>query len=96
MVLVCGFLLNVALALAAFPGTLVFVQESFEADPPAVDVAGAVLVAVGLAVLVYNVLEAPEHGWASPPTLAGFALGFLVLLCFLGWKLSRRHPLLDP
>jgi EmrB/QacA subfamily drug resistance transporter len=90
------FLLNVLLALVALVGTLVFVPESAESDTPAVDVVGAALVVLGLAALVYSVIEAPERGWANVSTLSGIAVGLLVLAGFVGWELRQRHPLLDP
>ncbi|MFE0733153.1 MFS transporter [Streptomyces antibioticus] len=90
------FLLNVVLALAALAGTQRFVPESAEAAPPPLDVVGAVLVAVGLAVVVYSIIEAPEHGWSDPVTLGGIGAGLVVLAGFVAWELTRRHPLLDP
>ena len=90
------FLLNVVLAAVALVGTLKFVPESAEADPPAIDVVGAVLAFLGLAVLVYSVIEAPSRGWGNWATLGGIALGLIVLAVFIAWELRRRHPLLDP
>ncbi|WP_371495644.1 MFS transporter [Kitasatospora sp. NBC_00374] len=90
------FLLNVLLALAALVGTLLFVPESAESDAPRVDVAGAMLVAAGLAALVYSVIEAPTRGWGDPATLGGLGLGLAVLAGFVAWELRQRHPLLDP
>ncbi|MFJ1707719.1 MFS transporter [Kitasatospora sp. NPDC088346] len=90
------FLLNVLLALVALVGTLLFVPESAEPGAPRVDVVGALLVAAGLAALVYSVIEAPTRGWGDPATLGGIALGLAVLAGFTGWELRQRHPLLDP
>lgn len=63
------FLLNVALALVALVGTLLFVPESAEPQQPRLDVGGALLAVVGLVALVYSVIEAPTRGWADPVTL---------------------------
>jgi EmrB/QacA subfamily drug resistance transporter len=90
------FLLNVVLAAVALVGTLRFVPESAEADPPAIDTVGALLAFLGLAALVYSVIEAPDRGWGSWTTLGGIALGLIVLALFAGWELKQRHPLLDP
>src|SRR5206468_5040812 len=42
-----------------------FVHESHSGRRPAPDVAGAVTVTAGLALLVYGVSKAPAHGWGS-------------------------------
>ncbi|MET8860703.1 MFS transporter [Streptomyces sp. NPDC004579] len=90
------FWLNVVLAVVAVIGTYVFVPESAEPEKQRVDVLGAALTVVGLGILVYSVIQAPEHGWGSVRTLAGIALGLIVLAGFVGWELRHPHPLLDP
>ncbi|MEH0631777.1 MFS transporter, partial [Streptomyces stelliscabiei] len=69
------FWVNVVLAVVAFVGAYVFVPESAEADRQRVDTIGAALTVVGLGILVYSVIQAPEHGWGSTRTLAGIAIG---------------------
>ncbi|MEU9128836.1 MFS transporter [Kitasatospora sp. NPDC048540] len=90
------FLLNLAVALAALVGTLLFVPESAEPGRPRLDRTGALLAVVGLVALVYSVIEAPTRGWADPATLGGIAAGLAVLTGFVLWELRRPHPLLDP
>jgi EmrB/QacA subfamily drug resistance transporter len=90
------FVLNVVLAAAAVAGTLYAVPESADPDAPKLDVVGAMITVVGLGALVYSIIEAPDVGWASMRTLAGFAIGLVVLGCFIGWELTRSNPLLDP
>ena len=90
------FGLNVALAVLAILGTLRFIPESADPDAPPLDLLGAVLTVAGLGVLVYSIIQAPMQGWASPRTLGGITLGILVLAGFIGWELTRTHPLLDP
>jgi len=46
--------------------------------------------------LVYSIIQAPTQGWVSARTLGGIAGGILVLAGFIGWELTRTHPLLDP
>jgi EmrB/QacA subfamily drug resistance transporter len=60
----------------------------------AFDVAGAVTVTAGLALLVYALVDANNAGWGSTQTLAlgGLALGLLA--AFLGIESRTRHPLM--
>lgn len=90
------FGLNVALSVLAILGALRFIPESADPDAPRLDLLGAVLTVAGLGVLVYSIIEAPTQGWASARTLGGITLGILVLIGFIGWELTRSHPLLDP
>ncbi|MER5878729.1 MFS transporter [Streptomyces sp. NPDC001910] len=90
------FLLNVALALVALIGTLLFVPESAEPRQPRLDIGGALLAVAGLVALVYSVIEAPTRGWADPVTLGGIGLGLVVLAGFVLFELRRANPLLDP
>jgi len=90
------FGLNVVLAGLAILGGLRFIPESADPDAPRLDLLGAVLTVTGLGVLVYSIIEAPTQGWASAHTLGGMTVGILVLVGFIGWELTRTHPLLDP
>ncbi|MCX5269424.1 MFS transporter [Streptomyces sp. NBC_00199] len=90
------FWLNTVLAGAAVIGTHRFVPESAQPGRQRIDVVGAALTVLGLGVLVYSVIQAPEHGWASARTLVGIAVGLAVLAVFVAWELRHPHPLLDP
>jgi len=90
------FGLNVVLAGLAIIGTLAVIPESADPDAPRLDLFDALLTVAGLGVLVYAIIEAPTQGWASARTLGGIGLGVVVLIGFLGWELTRTHPLLDP
>jgi Na+/melibiose symporter-like transporter len=54
-----------------------------------------VLSIVGLTVLLYAIIEAPQKGWTSSSTVAGFAAGVIVLGAFLLWEAHTDHPMLD-
>ncbi|MET8100368.1 MFS transporter [Streptomyces sp. NPDC005236] len=90
------FWLNVVLAGAALVGTYRFVPESAQPDSKRIDVVGAALTVLGLGILVYSVIQAPEQGWASVRTLVGIAAGLVTLALFVAWELRYPHPLLDP
>ena len=61
---------------AAIAGVLVagYVPTSRDPRAPRTDRAGFALSTATIGLLVYTIIEAPDHGWASARTLAGFAL----------------------
>src|SRR5207302_4589237 len=48
-----------------------------------------------IALLVYTVIEAPNHGWASARSLGGLALTGLLAATFVGWERRTEQPMLD-
>src|SRR3954451_21219137 len=67
------FFVNVPVGLAAFLLCRRFVRESRSDRKTSPDWGGAVTVTAGLALLVYAVSKAPEHGWTSSWTLVRLA-----------------------
>jgi DHA2 family methylenomycin A resistance protein-like MFS transporter len=59
------------------------------------DVLGAILSAVGIALLVFAVIDGQAAGWTSPLVLAGFVAGIVVLVGFVWWERRRDEPLID-
>jgi hypothetical protein len=49
---------------------------------------------VGLAALLYAIIEAPINGWTSPTTLLGFAVFVVGIGAFIAWELRTDHPML--
>ena len=90
------FGLNVAFALVALMGSLAFVPASVDADPPALDVVGALLSLVAVTSFVFGVIEGPGEGWTEPLTLGALGLGIAAAVAFVLWELRMRKPLLDP
>jgi MFS family permease len=80
-----------ALALAAS----VAVLPPSPARPPRLDVAGAVLLGLGITGLLLVLAEGPGWGWASAMTLASAAVSVLLLAAWTGWELRARRPLID-
>ena len=58
------------------------------------DVAGAVTVTAGLALLVYAVSKAPDHGWGSGWTLSRLAIAAVLLVAFLVIESRAKDPLM--
>src|SRR4051812_36328 len=64
-------------------------------DRRALDVAGSVLVTLGLVTLVYGTINVAEHGWTAPATVVPLAAGVLMLVGF-GWHEGRTSAPLLP
>jgi EmrB/QacA subfamily drug resistance transporter len=88
------FFINVPVGLVLLALTPRLLRESV--DPDCVrcfDVAGAVTVTGALLLLVYAIAEAPEAGWASPQTVALFAVSAALLLAFVRVEMRSPNPL---
>ena len=69
-------------------------SESRDESNPSWDVAGAVTVTAGLAILVYTLVDANDAGWGSAQTIGLGALSLLLLATFVVIELRRRYPLI--
>ena len=58
------------------------------------DVAGAVSVTAGLALLIYAVVDAPSAGWGSAQTLIVGATALVLIAAFVAIEASAKRPLL--
>ncbi len=89
------FMVNVPLVIGAVIAGWAIVPTSRDPAAPRVDVVGALLSIVGLVGLVYSIIEAPRHGWASAATIGGFSASLAVLAIFVAYELRREEPMLD-
>jgi DHA2 family multidrug resistance protein-like MFS transporter len=89
------FLVNVPIVAAALVLGYLFIPDSRDPSAPRLDALGSLLSIVGLATLLWAIIEAPSHGWTSPEVLAAFAVGALLALGFVLWELHSSHPMLD-
>jgi EmrB/QacA subfamily drug resistance transporter len=88
------FFVNVpvgALALVLAPR---FVRESRSDREHSHDIAGAVAITAGLALLVYGVSEAPNHGWGSAWTISRLTVAVVLLVAFLVIESRAKDPLM--
>ena len=89
------FFLPAPFALATLVGAVLLVP----ADKPAVraarrfDVAGAVTVTSAMLLLVYTVVEAPDHGWGSVRTLGSLGIAAAIMATFVAIERRTKAPL---
>src|SRR6266516_3692435 len=88
------FFVNVPVGAIAFLLAPRFVRESRADEKKSLDIAGAVTVTTGLALLVYAVSKAPDHGWGSAWTLIPLGVAAVLLLAFVGIEATTKDPLM--
>ncbi|HEU4941830.1 MAG TPA: MFS transporter [Gaiellaceae bacterium] len=89
------FLVNVPFAVAALLLGIRYVPESRDPRPGSFDLLGAALSTAGFSILVYAIIEAPEHGWTSGLVLGSLTASLALLVTFLWWERRIDEPMLD-
>lgn len=88
------FFINLPVAALALLISARHVPESKEAEASArLDLVGAGLVTLGLAGLIYALLEGTVRGWADPVIGTTGALGVLLLAAFIAFEGRTEHPM---
>ncbi|MEO9322415.1 MFS transporter [Nocardioides sp. C4-1] len=85
----------VPVGLVAIAMTLAFVPESRDPHVPALDRPGLLASVAALGTLTWTIIEAPEHGWTSVTTVAGFAVAAVLVGVFVAVERAVEHPMLD-
>ncbi len=82
---------------AALAGILVAGYVASSRDPVAsrTDRLGFALSTATVGLLVFTIIEAPNHGWGSARTLGSFALTALLAGAFVSWERRSEEPMLD-
>jgi EmrB/QacA subfamily drug resistance transporter len=88
------FLVNLPIAIVAGIMTQRTLAESRGQASP-IDWAGAASFTLSAAALTYALIHGGDNGWATPVTLASFAVAAAALLVFVVTELRVAHPLLD-
>jgi MFS transporter, DHA2 family, multidrug resistance protein len=89
------FYVNVPVVIIALVAGMRLLPESRDPKAGRFDPLGAAASIAGVGLLVWTVIEAPRHGWASAATIGGFAGALVILAAFVGWQLRRPDPMLD-
>lgn len=89
-----AFLINAPVGIVLLWICAAKVPESRGAMASRIDVSGAVLVTLGLAGVVFALIEAPSRGWASREVWVAAVLGVLCLLMFVRVEQRSAGPML--
>jgi EmrB/QacA subfamily drug resistance transporter len=89
------FWVNVPVGIAAILLTAKFVPESKAPHPRRLDPVGQVLMILTLGLLVFGIIEAPNHGWGSSLILACFAGALLSGALLVFFESRHPEPLID-
>jgi len=89
------FWVNIPICVAALILGAFLVPTSRDPEQGKIDPLGAVLSFVGLAALLFGIIEGPSKGWTEPLVLGAFVLAAASLASFLIWEQRTAHPMLD-
>src|SRR5690349_204851 len=83
--------------IAAVAGVLAarYVPTSRDPHAPRTDRAGLALSTAAIGLVVYTIIEAPDHGWASARTIGSFAVAAVLGTAFVARERRMEHPMLD-
>ncbi|MEZ5382048.1 MAG: DHA2 family efflux MFS transporter permease subunit [Microthrixaceae bacterium] len=90
------FLINAPIVLVAFAAVTVVVPESRDPDGTPLDPGGALLSMGALGLLLFGIIQGPEHGWVDPLVVGSTAAGLVVGGLFVAYEARATHPMLDP
>jgi EmrB/QacA subfamily drug resistance transporter len=89
------FLVNVPIITLALVSGWFLVPRSKDPQEAALDPLGALLSTIGIASLVYGLIQGPERGWGSAATIGAFAVALVILAGFVAWEMRAEEPMLD-
>ena len=90
------FFVNVPIAVTALVLVAAVVPTSRDTQGHNLDPFGSILSAVGLAALVFALVQGPEYGWSDPLVLGGFVAAVALLTSWVTFERRQEHPMLDP
>src|SRR6202012_2509425 len=89
------FWINIPVGIAAIFLTHRFVPESKAPHPRRLDPVGQVLMILTLGLLVFGIIEAPNHGWGSDLILGCFAGAIICGSLLVSFEARPPEPLID-
>ena len=88
------FLINVPVALIGLVATAFLVPNSKSPQARRADPLGAVLSIMGIGLLLWAIIEAPNRTWTSPLIVGPLAASLVILTLFVVWERRSDHPML--
>jgi EmrB/QacA subfamily drug resistance transporter len=89
------FYVNLPIGIAAFVFGLLFLEGHNEQEAGRFDLAGFILSAAGLALLMYGISEGPFKDWGDSTVVFSIVAGGLLLAALVPVELRKRQPLVD-
>jgi len=89
------FLVNVPIVVLGLLASIWLVPDSKNPSSKRPDPIGALLSTVGMGLLLWGIIEAPNRTWESPLVLGSLGGAALVLGAFVAWERRSDHPLLE-
>ncbi len=89
-----AFLINVPIVVAVVTAVVIFSPTSKDPAATPLDPIGALLSLIGLAALVFGIIEGPERGWSDSLVIGAFVLAAVSLTGFVKWERRSVHPML--
>jgi MFS family permease len=89
------FWVNIPIGIVALAAGALIVPTSRDPRQPRLDPPGALLSIVGLASLLFGIIEGPVKGWAHPAVVGAFVLAAATLTAFVLWERRTATPMLD-
>ena len=88
------FLVNLPVILLVLVAVAVVAPKSRETVSTPLDPIGGGLSIVGIAALLFAIIEGPELGWLSPVVLGSFGAAAVMAAVFVWWELRTEYPML--
>jgi len=89
------FLVNVPIAFLAIIATLWLIPNSRNAQSKRSDPIGSGLSVLGMGLLLWGIIEAPNRTWSSPLVIGAIGLAVVALAGFVVWERRSDHPMLE-
>jgi DHA2 family multidrug resistance protein-like MFS transporter len=89
-----AFLVNVFTVIIVFVSVTIWSPRSKDDESTPLDPVGAVLSIVGLAALLFAIIEGPAKGWTSTEVAGAVIVAAIALSGFVRWELRTEHPML--
>ena len=89
-----AFVVNAVVSGIVLVAVALYLPRSKDDESTPLDPTGALLSLVGLAALLYGIIEGPERGWSDGVVVGAFVLAAIALAIFVAWEFRVEHPML--